>query len=350
VTHIDVDANRIYSLFSSPSNYVKIISGQDEGAYGWVAVNFLTDIINTLYNNTGNITNCFGTLDLGGASTQITFAPSMFTQPNNKYTLQMAEINYDLYTHSFLSNGVNEAINAVINYTLQKANYPPTISFPCYHYGYSENFTFNGTEYNITGANDTSYDTCDKLIAESQIINASACTGISECSFNGIYQPAIRGNFYAFSTFAFAWDFFKIPAVNNLTVLHDILLGYCVKNFSIVKQENNGTKDPYLKMYCFDGIYIINLLNKGFRFSMNQNITVTNNIGNYEVAWALGAMIVEASLLPITLPGAANLGLIVGIIITIAAVVIVVTIIIVRKRAIQKGLKYVQFNQEVKDY
>jgi len=316
-------------LFPNPLYYAKTISGEEEGVFGWIAVNFLTNIIFTLYNNTGTITDCVGALDLGGASTQITFVPSAFTQPNKTYTLQMAGINYDLYTHSFLGNGISEAIKAVICFACQKSNNQTTISFPCYHDGFFSDFTCNDIVYNITGTTNTSYDSCYNLIVESQIINTSNCAGMPECSFNDTYQPSIRGNFYAFSTFADVWEFFKISPVNNLTVLYEILLGHCVKNWSIVQQENNSTNSSP-EWYCFDGVYIINLLNKGFGFSMNQSITVTNKIRSHDVTWALGAMIFEASLVP-NLPRVTNWVLIVSMILLSIALVGVGIIIFVRR-------------------
>ena len=52
-----------------------------------------------------------GTLDLGGASTQITFAPEdPSTVPEgNKVSLRLYGTDYVLYTHSFLCYGANEA-------------------------------------------------------------------------------------------------------------------------------------------------------------------------------------------------------------------------------------------------
>jgi apyrase len=46
-----------------------VISGEEEGTFGWVAVNYLQNTLSADPSTT------IGALDMGGASTQITFAP-----------------------------------------------------------------------------------------------------------------------------------------------------------------------------------------------------------------------------------------------------------------------------------
>ena len=47
------------------NKWARIISGEEEGAYGWITVNYL---LNTLDSTDSNDTT-FGALDLGGKST-----------------------------------------------------------------------------------------------------------------------------------------------------------------------------------------------------------------------------------------------------------------------------------------
>ena len=51
--------------------------------------------------------NTVGALDMGGASTQITFVPTKPAENSNKLTLYGKE--YEVYTHSFLCYGLKEA-------------------------------------------------------------------------------------------------------------------------------------------------------------------------------------------------------------------------------------------------
>jgi Golgi nucleoside diphosphatase len=53
-----------------------------------------------------------GALDMGGASTQITFFSSDHQRipPEYKEDLQLYGKNYSVYTHSYLCYGINEAV------------------------------------------------------------------------------------------------------------------------------------------------------------------------------------------------------------------------------------------------
>ncbi|CAN0437084.1 unnamed protein product, partial [Ectocarpus sp. 8 AP-2014] len=89
-------------------------AGSSEGIYGWAAVNFLRGELLALSEgvgtamSSGNMT--VGTLDLGGASTQISFFKSDQDILANLFKLQIgAEKHWNVYTHSFLQFGLNSA-------------------------------------------------------------------------------------------------------------------------------------------------------------------------------------------------------------------------------------------------
>lgn len=56
-----------YLIFSVEHDSVSILNGNDEGIYAWYTVNFLLEKLH-------NISSSIVTMDLGGGSTQITFA------------------------------------------------------------------------------------------------------------------------------------------------------------------------------------------------------------------------------------------------------------------------------------
>lgn len=58
-----------------------------------------------------------GALDLGGASTQISFVPDGFVgseSPNNSMMFRLYGNNYNLYTHSFLCYGKDQALRLTL--------------------------------------------------------------------------------------------------------------------------------------------------------------------------------------------------------------------------------------------
>ncbi|KAI6198911.1 Nucleoside-diphosphatase uda-1 [Aphelenchoides besseyi] len=90
---------------------VGILSGTDEGAYGWFTLNFLTDKLRFLKRN---VKKTSVALDLGGGSTQITFVPEnpsrVFTHRTPEkdfgHTLKVFGNEIRLFTHSYLGNGL----------------------------------------------------------------------------------------------------------------------------------------------------------------------------------------------------------------------------------------------------
>lgn len=94
--HVEIDA-------------VEIMEGTDEGIFSWFTVNFLLGRLSK--------TNQAAALDLGGGSTQVTFAP---TDPEQVplYEKYMHEVNtlnrkINVFTHSYLGLGLMAARHAV---------------------------------------------------------------------------------------------------------------------------------------------------------------------------------------------------------------------------------------------
>nr|XP_017512307.2 ectonucleoside triphosphate diphosphohydrolase 1 isoform X4 [Manis javanica] len=112
----------------------RIISGQEEGAYGWITINYLlgkfTQKLTWLYlkPNGGDVQETYGALDLGGASTQITFVPQdkNIESPNNALHFRLYGKDYSVYTHSFLCYGKDQALRQKLAKDIQ--------AFSAYYY------------------------------------------------------------------------------------------------------------------------------------------------------------------------------------------------------------------------
>ncbi|XP_072883220.1 ectonucleoside triphosphate diphosphohydrolase 1 isoform X5 [Hemitrygon akajei] len=91
----------------------RIISGMDEGAFGWITINYLMGNFGMV--SAGGNPNTLGALDLGGASTQITFIPSsLIESPENAMDFRLYGRNYHMYTHSFLCYGKDQAMKMLL--------------------------------------------------------------------------------------------------------------------------------------------------------------------------------------------------------------------------------------------
>ncbi|XP_032806829.2 ectonucleoside triphosphate diphosphohydrolase 2-like [Petromyzon marinus] len=113
-------------LGSYPFSYreARIISGQEEGTYGWITANyFLYNFIQFTWLGKWQWTTStkpIGALDLGGASTQITFMTEEPLQGSpDSLTIQLYGRKYHVYSHSYLCYGRDQAIKRFLS-TLYK--------------------------------------------------------------------------------------------------------------------------------------------------------------------------------------------------------------------------------------
>ncbi|XP_075435266.1 ectonucleoside triphosphate diphosphohydrolase 8-like isoform X4 [Ascaphus truei] len=97
----------------------RIITGAEEGSYGWITINYLMESfmkysfsgqwIRPIYNK------IYGALDLGGASTQISFIPKgTIEDPKESATFNLYGFPYTIYTHSFLCYGQDQVLKQML--------------------------------------------------------------------------------------------------------------------------------------------------------------------------------------------------------------------------------------------
>lgn len=98
-----------HSGFLVDNNDVEIMDGTDEGIFSWFTVNFLLGRLNS--------GSTVAALDLGGGSTQVTFAPKDARQNPNfaNYThrVPIGSAEIEVFTHSYLNLGLMAVRHAV---------------------------------------------------------------------------------------------------------------------------------------------------------------------------------------------------------------------------------------------
>lgn len=105
-----------HSGFLVDNNDVEIMDGIDEGIFSWFTVNFLLGRLST--------GSTVAALDLGGGSTQVTFAPKdprqnpNFANFTHKVPVGVNEI--EVFTHSYLNLGLMAVRHAVFTHGYQK--------------------------------------------------------------------------------------------------------------------------------------------------------------------------------------------------------------------------------------
>lgn len=127
---------RTYTDFFLPecSSYVSMIDGEVEGIFGWTAVNYLAgNLQDPIANDHGKSHFTYGFLDMGGASTQVTFVPNTTeTQEHkqNMYTVNIPSLNgnedlsFQVSSTSYLRYGVNEVHKQILDLFVESGQDP----------------------------------------------------------------------------------------------------------------------------------------------------------------------------------------------------------------------------------
>uniref|UniRef100_A0ABI8AK19 Ectonucleoside triphosphate diphosphohydrolase 8 n=1 Tax=Felis catus TaxID=9685 RepID=A0ABI8AK19_FELCA len=271
-------------LSKSPLDFwgAELLAGQDEGALGWITINYVLGML-VKYSFSGEWIQplegtLVGALDMGGASTQITFVPGgPILDKSTQTTFRLYGSEHSVYTHSYLCFGRDQMLSRLLAQLVQSSS-GPLVRHPCYHSGYwatlspaalyespcvhtaappelAGNLTVEGT--GNPGA-------C--ISALRGLFNFSSCQGRGHCAFNGVYQPPVRGQFYV--------------------------------------EASSPGQDRWLRDYCTSGLYILTLLLEGYGFSEETwpGIEFRKQAGGTEMGWTLGYMLNLTSMIPAEVP------------------------------------------------
>lgn len=290
-----------------------IISGQEEGLYGWITVNYIMKnfLEETLWDKymrpEGKPT--VGSMDLGGASTQIAFKVADNFTGEDYLRVKLYGADYTVYTHSFLCYGKNEAEKKVLDKIVQDAANPNLILSPCYPKGL--NLTLTASEiydtpctkmparftldqqFFIVGTGDS--DRCKAYVR--MIFDFDTCDA-DRCSFNGVEQPAVVGEYMAYAGLFFTSR--AIGGKDDMDTFKAAIDTFCSTSWVQLKKEKTWISDKYLKTYCTAGHYMFFLLTEGYKFDKATwpNIHFEKEIKKTSIGWSLGYMLALSNMIP----------------------------------------------------
>ncbi|NWV37337.1 ENTP1 diphosphohydrolase, partial [Grantiella picta] len=354
----------------------RIITGQEEGAYGWITINYLLGNFKQvsgwkkLLHSLKSLSETSGALDLGGASTQITFVSKELSSesPENQLYFRLYGKDYQVYTHSFLCYGKDQALQQKLAMDLQatwidfyfQTMKSSSLLDPCFHQGYQRTVNISDffknpctsdkkkqlpfNELYIEG--EGNYQKCRENIQK--LFNKTNCP-YSSCSFNGIYLPPLQGDFGAFSAFYFVMNFLNLTSEPNPLALHTVtstIESFCGRPWQEVKTEYHDIKEKYLSEYCFSGAYILSLLENGYEFTENnwQMIHFLGKIGSSDAGWTLGYMLNLTNMIPAEEPAGPPLshgsyvGLMVLCSLVLVSVLLFAWLLFHKPKCLQKGI------------
>ncbi|XP_015281842.1 PREDICTED: ectonucleoside triphosphate diphosphohydrolase 5 [Gekko japonicus] len=258
---------------TSVKRYWKVLA-LCRGILAWITVNFLTG---QLY---GRNQQTVGTLDLGGASTQITFLPQLEgtleqTPVDFLTSFEMFNSTYKLYTHSYLGFGLKAARLATLGALEREGADGQTFRSSCLPKQLEAEWHFGGVKYQYGGnrQGETGFESCYSEVLK--VVQGK------------LHQPdeIRRNSFYAFS-------YFYDRAVD--TDLIDYEKGGILEVQDFQRKakevcdnlERYSSASPFL---CMDLCYITALLKEGFGFGDSTILQLAKKVNNIETGWALGA-------------------------------------------------------------
>jgi len=290
---------------------VIIMDGKDEGVYAWITTNYLLGKIGGIDRSP-----TAAVLDLGGGSTQIVFEPTFpkvagggmpqaLAPGDHHYDLTFGGREFELYQHSHLGYGLNEARKAIHKAVL-KAKYgekqvdaSQPVMNPCIPPGMTQavEVEHNGIKVsvNMTGPATPSAPLC-RGFAESILLKDAQCQ-IAPCAFNGVHQPSISKTFAREDVYIFSFFYDRLyplgmPSSFTLEEMRDVTAKVCEgeKGWSAFSSVNGALEELRGRpQHCLDLNFQFALLHTGYEMPLHREVKMAKKIKGNELGWCLGA-------------------------------------------------------------
>jgi len=260
-----------------------------QGVDGWIALNYFARTLESTTNTT-----ILGALDLGASSAQITYNVHGTIRSGHLQLDINNDTIWDLYTHTYEHYGINHMPITLYESIREKAaqNNKTRGKNPCWPKGYKERIIFSDNyELEIYGTSDAT--SCEDYIIAN--LKLSDC-GDAHCGPGMVYQPVTDAHFVAFGAYYYTFEFYNYTGNTNpdLEEFRDKAMTYCGLSYDAAQSQNINTSNEYIHKYCFNGVYMYNLLTKAYGLTSKQ-VNVTKTYDNAIVGWAPGSMIHEVT-------------------------------------------------------
>ncbi|KAM9207613.1 ectonucleoside triphosphate diphosphohydrolase 8 isoform 3-T3 [Dugong dugon] len=269
-----------------------LLTGLEEGAFAWITINYALGMLLT-----------------------ISFVPGgPILDPSTQASFLLYGSSYNIYTHSYLCFGRDQVLSRLLARLVQGSP-SGLVRHPCYHSGYQATLPLAplfespcvgtsapaGTAQNLTIEGTGNPGACVSAIRE--LFNFSSCEGRADCAFDGVYQPPVRGQFYAFSNFYYTFRFLNLTSGQPLDTVNATVWEFCLRPWKLV-EISYPEQAPWLRDYCASGLYILTLLLEGYGFSEETwpSIKFLMQAGGTEIGWTLGYMLNLTNMIPAKAP------------------------------------------------
>lgn len=353
-----IQSSFAFSLPDCAEN-IRVITGEEEGLYGWIAVNYLMDGFDkhdhsTTGTDAARESSTYGFLDMGGASAQIAFEPSHAEQVNHADNLVEVklrllngrEVRHPVFVTTWLGFGTNQARERYIDQEIKahlrasdeahvhSAGSPSSVVFvddPCLPKSLMLSESRH-SGYTLRGTGD--FGACVRKTEP--LLNKEVACHDQPCLFNGVHAPPIDFDVNHFIGISEYWystqDVWKMGNVYDFVAFEKNAEEYCSREWDdIMVDHKTGTKWhsgvelARLESQCFKAAWVTNILHEGIGIPriidqggqgdrVNQtekglqlaeekgllphrppSFQSLNHVGDVAISWTLGKMVLEVS-------------------------------------------------------
>ncbi|CAG7849236.1 Golgi apyrase; AltName: Full=ATP-diphosphatase; AltName: Full=ATP-diphosphohydrolase; AltName: Full=Adenosine diphosphatase; Short=ADPase; AltName: Full=Golgi nucleoside diphosphatase; AltName: Full=Yeast nucleoside diphosphatase 1 [Serendipita indica DSM 11827] len=284
---------------------VRIISGEEEGLFGWIAVNYLMEA----FSNGSKDANTYGFLDMGGASTQIAFEPRDQTSDLTRVRLRLLngkDITHNVFVATWLGYGTNQARaryvgNLIDTVEEKEGHHDSIIPDPCLPRDLkrAESSTRNKAAsphshktHTLVGTGN--FTQC--LEQSAPLLNKNAPCQDIPCLFGGKKTPTIDFSVSRFVGVSEYWysseQIFNLGGAYNFVQYEQAATKFCGQEWRSILAHHEWTKKKgrlggdgeieedgkvvglgvwgstvethRLELQCFKAAWIVNILHEGF--------------------------------------------------------------------------------------
>ncbi|MBA2650029.1 MAG: hypothetical protein H0U75_10645 [Legionella sp.] len=234
---------------------IKTITGEMEGIYGWLDINYLL-------HNFQNHTPSVGSIDMGGASTQIAYETTQLATKKDVMTLVINNQQYVIFSKTFSGFGQDKALLSMLKRQQAGACFP--------------------REYNFQDEKVGDFDraSCANIYTD-MLLNEKIAQQIA-------LPP--EQTFFAYSGIYYTFNFFEMNENPNQSLLESKIQIVCSSTWSQLKTAYPKVADKYLSSYCANAVFENELLFNMYRIE-GSKLRVENTIEKNDIDWALGAVL-----------------------------------------------------------
>ena len=331
--------------------HIKVIPGEVEGLYGWIAANYLLGGFDApLKHASGNDHPTYGFLDMGGASAQIAFAPNVTESERHANDLKLMRLRtvdgtateYKVFTTTWLGFGVNEARKHYVEKLQDETGSidSKVLQDPCLPPGLMTSTTgdmllpdskeINGKTPTLNGTGE--FDKC--LTKTLPLLEKDHICEDDPCLIGGTHVPAIDFDVNHFVGVSEYWhtthEIFQHDQKDkayDFNTYQQRVSDFCSQDWNIIQdgiEAHSWGKKVDEKTaidVCFKASWLINILHEGIgipRYGLEDtpesayngtkklldsakdkgfkaSFQAINKIDDKEVSWTLGKIVLYAS-------------------------------------------------------